>query len=179
MAILAMGVPRVTYLRDFRLIANTFRDHIIKVLVVEDFFNTKKWLKDAENAIRVTGNQSTKVALKGSDFDEIREVLQLEPHNVSPAINRIMRAYKLRLTLRHIDNESLCVDVNDIVNEQVTILQSARLLGDEYLVGSLKNSEVVKQKIDEYNELDSFLVDGEKDAKRVIKSIMDYGEIGL
>lgn len=178
MAVLAMGISRVTYLRDFRFAANTIRDHIIKALVVDDVFNTQKWLKDAENAIRATGTQSTKVALKGSDFDEVRETLQLEPHNVASAVGRILKSFIFKVTLRHIDIDSLCADVNDIINEQVAILQTARMLDDDYSVGSLKSSKVVKQKLAEYDSLDTFLVNGKKDAKNVIKSIQELGEIG-
>lgn len=177
MPVLAMAIPRVTYMKDFRSAINSITEHIVKALVVCDSNNQKKWLKDAENSFRNPANRPTKIPLKITDIMEIRDYLQLETHNVTLVMNVIMRAYNYRLTLRHIDIESLVFDFNEIMDELAKVMIDYRLKNDECPVGCIKDSAVVAQKLKEYELLDTFFVNGKKQADKVIECINNDNEI--
>lgn len=179
MPILTMAIPRTQFMRDIRFSVDTIVEHIIKALVVKDYQNTKKWLTEAENAFLVCVNQQVKFKLKPSDFTEIYSYFEVEEYNIASHISSIMKSYNNRLTLVWVDLESLVNDLNEILSDQVSIAGDLRLSNEKYTRGLLKNSPLVKQKLKEYESYDTFFVNGDKDAKKVVASIIKLNEIGM
>lgn len=179
MPILTMAIPRVKYLRNLEDCYTSVKLHLIKALLVDDSYNTNKWLKDAESPLVLNFNKETKTKLKSSDFDLIYEDFYFEAHNTEFYLKKILKTYDNRVLLYHTDIESLAKDVNEIIKEQVDIARVAILNSDEYPIGALTKSQLVKVKIDETSLLDTIEIRNENDAQRLIASVRKLGELTL
>lgn len=170
MPILAMAVPRHKYLGYLNECAVSVKLHLIKALIVNDI-HTQKWLKDAEKPLVLNFNRECKTKLKPSDFVEIYNDFTLEEHNLEGYIKLILKAYSNNVFLKHIETETLTIDINEIIEDIVLNAQRAKLNQDEIEVGIVTKSTKIHHKLKEYEILDTFEVRNQKDAERLLKNI--------